>query len=272
MSALAEALSSKPAPVDNTFDDDINMDDDDGDDIRFHNICLDEIDRYRRLDEWIPSHQNVLSTTALDCKLQLTKAGATPLKAIDFMQYTREGTLDILRLNAFTNLMALGMMKNNAILRWFLTVLGTDPSPYIRNHMLHIFGKAMGFIAIGESSPATSVAMTQPDGLIIEQEASTEARKADLARKQTVAGALGALKAEISNNDVLKKGLWDAIMSPAMSLVELGELLDICEMLYTHESGMIVVLKYPRYWKCTKIAKVTLRFPFSLVRPKRIPY
>lgn len=257
MSALADALSSKPAPISNTFDEDMNLEDDDGDDIRFHNTCLDEIDRYRRLDEWIPSYHNILSTTALDCKLKLIKAGATPLNLIDFLQYTRDGTSDILRLNAFGNLMELGMVKNDAILRWFLFVLGTDSSPYVRELMLRLLGRTMGTIAIGGNSNAAAVTTAQPDGLIIEQESSTEGRQADLARKQTVVGALQALKEEIGKNVVLKKGLWGVISSPAISLRELAELLEMCELLYAPESSMVVVLKYPRYWKCSKVGKVS---------------
>lgn len=236
------------------------MEDDGGDDIIFHNECLDMIDRYRRMDELVPSYHNILSTTALNSKLQLIKAGATPLNTVDFLQYTSDGTYDILRLNAFTNMMELGMIQNNAILGWFLCVLSTDPSPYIRENMLQIFGKALGFIAIGETSPAASVEIAQPDGLIIEQDASTEARKADLARKQTVAGALNALKVEMGNNEVLKEKLWGAISSPTISLRELGQLLSICEMLYTTESSMIVRLNYPRYWRCTKTGRVRSNF------------
>lgn len=46
--------------------------------------------------------------------------------------------------------MALGMVKNDAILRWFLFVLGTDPSSYVREYMVHILGRTLGATAIGE--------------------------------------------------------------------------------------------------------------------------
>lgn len=259
MNALAETLSAKPAPRFNTFDEDMDAEDEE-DNIRFHNACLDEIDRYRRLDEWIPSYHNILSMTALDCKLQLFKARATCLKPVEFLQYTRDGTSDILRLKAFNNLLDLGMFENVTFLRWFLFVLGTDPSPYVREHMLRLFGKTLGSIAIGESSDSAASG-AQPDNLIIEQESSTEARQADLARKQTIAGALNALKEEIIKNEVLKEGLWAAIESPVISLRELGELLEICELLYSPESSMVVVLKYPRYWKCDKVGKVGSTLP-----------
>lgn len=154
------------------------------------------------------------------------------------------------------------MIHNGTILRWFLFVLGMDPSPYIRDYMLRLFGKALGALAIGESSITAASATAQQDGLIIEQESSTEARQAVLARRQTVEGALNALKAEIHGNEVLKRGLWNAITSPILTLREIGELLCICELLYTAESSMIVVLRYPRYWRCAKVGKVRLSFLF----------
>ncbi len=266
MNSLAEALSSKPVSVQDALDMVIGSDDDSG----LYNSCLDEIDRYRRIDEWIPSYHNLLSRTALNCKQRLITAGITDFQPVDFLQYTRDGMFELLRVNAFSNLMDLGAFKIDTILRWFLFVLGTDPSPYIRNHLLHVFGSALGGLAIGETSDPSIAA--QQDGLIIEQESSTEARRADLARKQTVVGALAALKAEIGNNSVLQQGLWTAIASPALTLSEMGELLDICSLLYAPESSMIVVLKYPRYWKCTKTGKATLTFTHTnRVRTTPIP-
>lgn len=260
MNALAEALSSKPASSSDAFD--MELDEDDGEDLGSYNACLEEIDRYRRMDEWIPSYHNILSTTALNCKRQLIKSGAVSFRPVDFLQYTSERSSDYLRVSAFHDLVELGMIHNGAILRWFLFVLGMDPSPYIRDCMLRLFGKAIGALAIGESSIAAASVIAQQDGLIIEQESSTEARQAVLARRQTVEGALNALKAEIGVNEVLKKGLWNAITSPILTLREIGELLCICELLYTPESSMIVVLKYPRYWRCTKVGKVRFSFLF----------
>ena len=260
MRALAEAVASKPAPTMHDVDE---FEDDGGDDQHFFDTCLEEIDRYRRIDEWIPSYHNVLSTTALDCKRMLAKAGIVDTTAADFLEYTQDGTSEYLRLNAFANLMDLGMAKNNAMLRWFLFVLSTDPSPFVRQQMLLIFGRTLGAIAIGESSEAEEGKAAQQDGLIIEQEGSTEGRKADLARKQTIVGALNALKDELSANGVLKQEMWKALKSPSLSLQHMGELLDICELLYSPETEMVVVLKYPRYWQCKKTGKGKVFFSRS---------
>ena len=268
MRALAFAMSSKPAPTAHEADD---FEDDDGDDLRFHEACLEEIDRHRRIDEWIPSYHNIISRSALDCKRMLGKARVIPVNAVDFLQYTPDGTSDLLRLDAFANMMELGMAKHNAVLRWFLCVLGTDPSPYMREQMLHIFGKTLGAIAIGET-PEPAATQIPQDGLIIEQEASTEARKADLARKRTVIGALEALKDELATNTALQEGLWTAITSPTISLHQMWQLLEICDRLYIPQTSIVVALKLPRYWKCTKVGKGKVLFSHTdRVRSRPLP-
>ena len=257
MMGLAEALASKPPFPANDLDD---FEDSGEDNQNFLNACLEEIDRHRRIDEWIPSYHNIISTTALDCKRVLAKAGIIQTRPADFLQYTSDGTSEYLRLKAFSNVMALGLAKNQAILRWFLFVLGTDPSPHIRENMLRIFGKTLGALAVGEHLEAAKEQAAQQDGLVIEQESTTEARQADLARKQTIEGALNGLRAEVSANPVLKKELWKAIESPTLSLRQLGELLDICSWLYEPEPKMIVVLRHPRYWECKNLDKGKLLF------------
>lgn len=257
MRGLAEALASKPPFAANDLDD---FEDSSGDNQNFLNACLEEIDRHRRIDEWIPSYHNILSTTALDCKRILAKAGIIQTRPTDFLQYTPDGTSEYLRLSAFSNVMALGLAKNHAVLRWFLFVLGTDPSPYIRENMLRIFGKILGALAVGEHLEVAKEQAAQLEGLVIEQESTTEARQADLARKQTVEGALNALRDELSANPVLKKELWKAIESPTLSLRQLGELLDICDWLYEPDPKIVVVLRYPRYWVLTNLGKGRLLF------------
>ena len=260
MSSLAEAMSTKSPPVE-----DLNyMIEDDGDDLHFHKACLEEIDRYRRSDEWIPSYTNVLSRTALECKLQLSQTSTIALDLSDFLQHTRDGTADDLRLSAFANLVKIGLLNKASCLRWFLLVLGTDPSPYIRGKMLRLFGQMLGSVAIGEDSKPEADKAEQ-DSLIIEQETTTEARKVGLERKQNVPRALQALITEISGNEALKQGLWAAVTSPVISLQEMAELLEICSLLYRPVRSLVVVLKYPSYWRCKHTGKVRSSFINSLL-------
>ena len=262
MRSLAEAMSTKPAPIDSND----YMQDDDGDDLHFHMACIEEMDRYRRIDEWIPSHDTILSRTSLDCKFQLAQAGALDLNLSDFLPYTREGIADNLRLSAFENLIKIGILKRNAILRWFFVVLGTDPSAYMRQKMLQLLGKLLGSAAIGDSSNSAAATIADHDGLTIEQETSTEARRLELERKQTIPGAIEALKAELDGNEEFELGLWAATSSPIVSLGEMVQLLDICAALYPAISSTLVVLNYPRYWECTKMEKVRCWLTLRLSR------
>ena len=247
MISLAESISVAKPLGENIFE----FGNANEDNLTFYESCVEEIDRHRRIDEWIPSFHNILSATALDCKRRLMKAGGIPIKVADFLQYTQAGCYSDLRLTAFRCLMDLGLHRSDPILRWYLFVLSNDPSPYIRENMIRLLGKTLGSIAIGESSSkAAEVAAMDNTGLIIEQESSTLARQADLARKQTIPGALAALKSELSDNATLKSALWQAIESPVLSLRQLGELLEICSLLYDTNSRMAVVLKLPHYWRC----------------------
>ncbi|KAL8815209.1 MAG: hypothetical protein Q9223_005632 [Gallowayella weberi] len=251
---LSEAMASKP-PLGSDSENDFTFAENDGDDIRFQNSCLEEIDRYRRADEWFPSFHNILSCTALNSTRILSRAGIISPNPSHLIQYTRDGTADDLRLNAFSNLFDMGLLnKSHAVLRWFLYAMGTDPSPYFRNQAFHLLGKYLGTLAIG-STADKEAEQQQQDSLIIEQESSTDARKADLARRTTVAGALAALREEVKDNDTLKRGLWTAITSPALSFAEIKDLLDLCAQLYKEESSMLLKLKYPRYWQCRKVGR-----------------
>ncbi|KAI4254035.1 MAG: hypothetical protein LQ352_003340 [Teloschistes flavicans] len=259
MEALSEAMASKP-PLGHDVEDTFTFAENDGDDLRFHKSCLEQIDRYRRTDEWLPSYHNILSRTALNATRTLLLAGVIDNNPASIVQYTRDGTADQLRLCAFENLIRMGLHKEDALLGWFLFAMGTDPSPVFRRQAFRLLGQLLGSIAIGQKASGLE-ALEQDGGLIIERDdASNLARKADLARRTTVPGALAALKSEVQDNETLKKGLWTAISSPALTLKEIKELLDICTLLYEPESSMRVILKYPRYWQCKKVGKGRLLF------------
>ena len=255
MAALAKTISTAPPSVD---DMDIDFASSSEEQQLFTN-SVEELDRHRRVDEWIPSYHNVTSTTALSCQTLLIQAGCIPLNAVHFLQYTQPGSSDYLRLTAFSCLMDLGQHKVPQILGWFLHALGYDTSPHIRSNLLRLFGRTLGAVALGEAqSPSSSSAATiQQNGLIIEQDSTTSARQADLARKQTIPGALAALKTELGDNEFLKKALWSAIESPLLTLHELSELLKICALLYKPEIRMLLVLRYPRYWRCVNQDRIS---------------
>jgi transcription initiation factor TFIID subunit 2 len=186
------------------------FDEDEQEEAKFQKGAIDEIERYRQLDEWIPSFQNIYSVTALDCKRRLQQEKVIPTDIMDFMRYTQEGTFALLRLNAFSSLVELGMLRVEPIMQYFLYVVHTDPSPFIRINLLRLFSKGLGSIAIGKGLAEASE--PQQDGLVIVQEGgATDSRQQEIARTQTVPGALQALKKEVGENEVLKRALWGAV-------------------------------------------------------------
>jgi transcription initiation factor TFIID subunit 2 len=204
LSGLAESLTEKGAqPQLDGFDDDEEEVD------TFKKDAIHEIERYRRTDEWISSYHNVYSVTALDCLLKLARNKIHQPRLVDFLQYTRPGMADPLRIKAMSCLVDLGMLNKDVLIQYFLYCLSTDPSPYMREKTCQIFWKGLGRIAIGEKTSGTGHQAV--NGLIIEQEGSTEGRQADFARRRTIPGALAALKAEVGNNEVLKRELWRAV-------------------------------------------------------------
>lgn len=217
-----------------------------------------EIDRYRRMDEWSSSYQNVYSRAALRCQMQLTKANILGFDCMQFLPYTRAGTYDLLRLDAFECLVEMDLFGFPELMKWFVFAMSSDSSAGFRNRLHDLFGKTLAPIAFGRGPVNGSSA--QNDGLIIEQESSTEVRQADLARRQTVPGAMEALRKEISGDQVLKESLWAACNSPCIGLLELSELTDLCRVLYDPITSVKVTLKYPRYWKVQHLGKVSQGF------------
>lgn len=217
-----------------------------------------EIDRYRRMDEWSSSFQNVYSRAALRSQMQLMQANILDVDVMQFLPYTRPGTFNLLRLDAFECLVELGIFNAPELLKWFMFTMASDSSVWLRRSLHGLFGKALAPVAFGHGRKKEAPA--PGDGLIIEQESSTEIRQADLARRQTITGALAALKREISGDPVLKESLWAACNSTYTGILEISEFTDLCRILYDPITSVMVKLRYPRYWKAKHLGKVSTGF------------
>lgn len=259
LSALAQQLAYKDSST-ISFD----FDEDEQDEIDFQRDALNEIERHRRLDEWIPSYQNIITVTALQCQSLLMENGIIPRKILDFLQYAKPGAAESVRLKALECLIDLNMMKHSAILRYLVFTLSYDPSPYMRENLYYLIGRGLARIAIGDKKEDTSNQVF--GGLVIEQDTSTESRAAMLERTQTLDGAIKALKVELGNNDVLKEQLYNALTSPFPSLKEWVRLLDICGLVFEPKSSLEITLKYPYYWKVRHLGRGQLCFYHSTNR------
>ncbi|KAF7716517.1 Transcription initiation factor TFIID subunit 2 [Penicillium ucsense] len=216
-----------------------------------------EFDRYRRMDEWSSSFQNLYSRAALQCQLRLMKANVQEVDLMRFVSYTRSGTFDLLRVQAFECLVELDIAQHPELLRWLMYTMTSDSSAYIRHRCQRLFGRALAQVAFGRTQPVQAV---QTGGLIIEQESSTEVRQADLARRQTVPGAIEALKRELATEPSLRENMWAACNSANLGILELSELTDVCSVLFESITSKMVKLRYPRFWKVQNMGRGQLRF------------
>lgn len=216
-----------------------------------------EFDRYRRMDEWSSSFQNLYSRAALQCQAQLMQAKMMDLDLMRFIPYTRAGTYDLLRMQAFQCLVDLDISQSPELLRWLMFTLSADSSAWIRHQSLRLLGQALAHIAFGRPQQTEAF---QNDGLIIEQESSTQIRRDDIARRQTIPGAIEALKRELAGDASMKECMWAACNSPCMGLLELSELTDLCRTLYDPITSKLVRMKLPRYWSVQNQGHGKLRF------------
>lgn len=263
LNSLAESL----LPIKKTKGDQEEMvftaaDDDDEDDepSQFRDAVVEELDRYRRSDEWTHSYHNIYTTTVLDCKRKLMKAGIIPYDPSEFAQYLHDGTSDYVRIKAFEALVDLGLISDNSVAAFLLNVLSTDPSHYVRTRLFKIFVLGLAIIALDENKAGDIPQGAEIDGegdmLIIDEEASSAARKAHIARTTSIDGALSALKVELKDNLALKDAIWNAIQAPTLTLSEEYDLLDICLVLYDPKESLLLKLRYPRFWRAQNLGKV----------------
>lgn len=270
MSCLAETISTVGRP--SGYDEDMEEQVAEAD---FRRHAMEEIRRYQRIDEWIPSFHNVYTTTALDCHLRLMKNWVIPRQMNEFLPYTRFGNADNVRLKAMSCLVELGWLLKPAVARWLLYLLEDDPSPYVRFQLLLILELGVGQIALGELQLDNDVSIENANSLVVEQD-NTNQRAAEHARKTTVEGALAALKQELEKDPVLARALESALRynisyhsllfhlsnrnhrSRITSFPEVHELVEICSFLYQPEDKHIVKLKFPHYWKVQHLGNVSV--------------
>ena len=267
MTCLADSMvvshrDPQPTYAFNFGDDDEPMEEENPDE-PFEQEGIKIIERYRRIDEWETTYQNVYSVTALECLQKLTKAGLVKNKAKEILQYTRPLNSDLVRIAAFRCLTETGFTRKPTMMRYLINSIADAPSPFVRSKLVAVFGEALGHIALGDEAPKNinAPAIEAADGLVIEQEVSSEARQLDAMRKTTPEGAITALRLVLEHDEVFKKALWYAITSPILTIDEIAAFCDVAALLYPAIASLIVVLKLPRsITKCESLGRGKMRF------------
>lgn len=265
MTCLADSLvvSHREPQASYTFEfgEDEPMADDNNPDADFEKEAISEIERYRRIDEWISTYHNVYSTTAIECLQKLTKSGIVKDKIKELLEYTRVENAVNVRLVAFNCLVETGVTRKMSMLAYLLSSLVEDRSPTFRRALLDCFGVALGHIALGDDEPEPLQAPVVNDsGLVLEQEVNHEIRHLEATRKTSPEGALAALKNILQVQPRFKEALWDAVTSPTLTIDEIGALADIAALVFDAKVSLEVTLKYPRHWRVINEGRGKVRF------------
>ncbi|KAK1510986.1 hypothetical protein CTAM01_01559 [Colletotrichum tamarilloi] len=256
---LLEALAHSLIPEKRRESDDAMEVDMSAEERGFLKEAIVEIDRFRRMDEWANSYQNIWTTTALECRRKLMKAGVIPKSAVAFVQYLQDDTCDLVRLKAFEALVDLGYLMDLPIFRLILSVMSTDRSPFVRDKLVKIFCTGLASLAFGEQSKA-KVAPAVPDGglmIVDNTEAETQKRRKEFARKQDINVALEALRTEMEEQfseqeAALERAFWKAINSNLIGRSEKITLLELCGTIVDAADRWTITLKYPKRWRVNR--------------------
>lgn len=187
INALCESLVDHRA-ADMAFD----FDDDADDELAFRVEALEQVEKCQRIDLLEPSHHDIVTTTALACKSRLMKEKQIPLTMEEYAPYTQSFNSQFICLQAFKSLVDVFSLKHGALLRYFLHVLSSDPSPWLRFELQRVFERGLANIAIGEHKEVEA----SQQGLLV-QDADLEARQANADRIKSIGAAVEALGAEM---------------------------------------------------------------------------
>lgn len=249
--------------------------------------ALAEIERYRRMDEWTGSYQNLWTRAALEGKKLLMQAGVIPVDALEFVRYLQDGTVDVVQLKAFEALVELGLMLRPAILKLLLATMTLHSSPFVRDQLFKLFCRGLAAIAFGEhggqdkeetakdSGKDKDTGNVEDDddngGVIIEQgDAVIKQHQEQHARRENMDAAVRALREAVSGNRDLLLAMWEAMQSPATGCTEKRNLLELLEVLFEGELSLLLTVKHPTMWTAARRSPSSCVIDFKKVqRPLR---
>jgi transcription initiation factor TFIID subunit 2 len=205
---LTRALSSQYSAFNFSIETDLTSE---ATEARLKREALGEIERMRRIDEWIPSYRNVHTRAALRGLVDLMQLKIIPKRTTSFLPYTRPGNHDEVRLEAFDHLINLGMMANNSFIQYIFSSLATEPSAYFRDRLWRRIHRGLASIALGETKIGRKQdGDVEMNGFTIDT-GETLASRNEAMERSTVEGALKWMKSQLGENKTLEGAIMDAL-------------------------------------------------------------
>ncbi|KAK6458112.1 uncharacterized protein RJT20DRAFT_126034 [Scheffersomyces xylosifermentans] len=269
MAELVEILTSSAvhSSLPTTFRDPMGLGEAEDDDIspekrKFIQSVITEINRVQRLDQWIPSYQNVVSVACLSQKIRLASHGYLRLSFEELLYFTLDNYPIDVRVEAFRGLFVLGGLKNAKVLQYFLkTCLLNIESAKFRSKLITALVQSICTAAIGgtpsmlddpefktlEKFSENAKLGTGLNTMVIVEDSNNNEMdtKRDVIARETIKGAIDVLRRDYAVGKGLKNILWELIHTSLLSIYEKRTLFSICQVLYKEIDSFIVKLPIP---------------------------
>ncbi|KTW26896.1 uncharacterized protein T551_03358 [Pneumocystis jirovecii RU7] len=206
--------------------------------------ALSEIERFQRIDQLLPSFQNIISITSLKIKYLLSKAGIIPLNFQEILPYTHSANYDLVRLTAFDVLLKLGGLRQSPFTYYVFSTISSDRSPAIRRYLSFSISEALALMALNDQQ--SQIPIITAEQMIIEDDVdkAIEEKKRVLVRAN-ISGAITALKQEIMEEETLKEQLWASLNSEKLEYIIRLNFLNIVSLLFDPKESRLITLKIP---------------------------
>jgi transcription initiation factor TFIID subunit 2 len=229
-------------------------------DAEFQKLAVEEIQRLRRIDQWIPSFHNLYTVAALDSQRLFMSNGLITKRWADFLKFTEPGNSDSVRIKAFDCLVDLDAFQDPAVMAYFVYSYSHEPSPCIRASLWNVLSRAFGCMALAVQMSESKPLFEPVDGLIIDETQAEDSAQAVIARTQTLSGAIANLVAQVGKSDTLQEAITTALTSPHLGAVEFLNILTLCRILYVPDDRFPLALKLPQYWKVKAVDGTRITF------------
>ncbi|KAK6505371.1 hypothetical protein TWF481_007277 [Arthrobotrys musiformis] len=196
-----------------------------------------EIERLQRMDQWMTSYHNVISTTCLDVKDRLIKAKVQKYTPLEFLAYSKEGTSEQLRIKAINCLVQNGAVRDPNLLGYICYIIASDPSSRIRRETFESLMHGIGSIAIGDDVVAGNEAAASNSLTIVEE---NSAAKRQQEARQNIDAAIRNLKEQLASKPFFREALGPILKSTTINFLDVRKIINLCSLLYDDIQSHIV--------------------------------
>lgn len=230
----------------------------------FINKVLLELDRYLRMDEWIPSYHKHVTVVILAEKTKMAIHGLIDLSFEDLLAFTLPEHYDEIRVVAIDGLLRLGGLKNASVLKYIFQMLELDSSHYVKRQIVERLVACVGEAGVHGISSSVDDEEFEPtveeeeqeqelgadgkrDVIIIEEATNNQfsARKEALDRT-TYRGIVKLLRRDFGKGVGLQHEIWRGLHSMLVSVEAKKALFDVASVVFEPSSQMIIRLPVPR--------------------------